>query len=271
MSIFNIFTLTISQVSYLSMVIGKQDLTLTSNYSCLLLTYFKRVFIQMSTWLNIIVTLERIACISCHDKFKFITHKKKLAVIIAIVFFAILVLNVPNLFFKLSKTPEYLFKENKTVIYIICTSNSSIVSIRNFEIALMRVLIPIILQITLSIILINELAKNKSKLNTNIAYIREYRFAYVIVIFNFVSAVTEAPLMLSMVHFGAIGLTPAYPISLNASRTEAIANLIYFCALSFSLYLFCFLFVFNFFINRQFRREIRIILCGPIFTQYVQN
>ena len=89
-------------------------------------------------------------------------NKKKLSWITLIVFLVLLLLNVPNLFYKINQN--------------VCTSTSLVVFIRNLEIALFRTILPAVLHIVLSAVLINKLLKWRSGVHSNMSDERDRRF-----------------------------------------------------------------------------------------------
>ena len=74
MSIFNILTLaTACYLNLFAQSIGQTPLILRSNLNCILISYFIRIFAQMSAWLNVMLTLDRVICIySLIRRFKFV-------------------------------------------------------------------------------------------------------------------------------------------------------------------------------------------------------
>ncbi len=271
MSLFNVLSLVAIQVIYLPPSIAKQDLTLLSDYSCKLIYYFGRICFQMSAWLSVFATLERIACISGNKIFRFITDRIKLSLILLGLFTLILVLNVPSLFFNLSSISETVYETNQTIIYKSCISTSLIILIRNIEISIIRVYIPTILQTVLSFVLMYCLKNNKAKLNASLYFRNEYRFASLLIILNIVYVVTEIPYMVLTIYFGILGKTPDFPINFNSTHSLAIATLIYFCTFILSTYMFCSLFFLNIILNKKIKRQVIFYFCNPVATQSVQR
>jgi hypothetical protein len=268
MSIFNILSLTSILIIYLPPSAGNQDLTLTSDFSCKMLHYFNAVCVQMVAWLNVMVTLERIAFISQLSLAKFVKNKKTLGMVLVGLFAFNLITNIPTLLFKVIND-----ETNQTVKYITCTSTSTVVLIDNINASTTRLFLPIILQIVLSIVLIIYLKKNKNKYNNNSSPVfkNEYRCAFTVVILNLIYIVTQIPFMILKIYFSILDIIPNYPLTAGISRSLAIGTLVYFCTMSLSLYMFCSLLFVNIFLNKQIRKEIRFIFCGVIATQNVKN
>ena len=78
----NILTLLV--VSYLNLfpqTIGESPLLFRSEYACILILYSNKVIPQMSAWLYVIVTLDRMLCVVNLNRFKFINNKRTLSLI----------------------------------------------------------------------------------------------------------------------------------------------------------------------------------------------
>ena len=265
MSGFNILALTGSFMLYFPSLTVKLNYSLTSNATCILATFFTRFFIQMSTWTNVMVSADRVIVVLYPTRFRFIDDKKKLTWIALVLFAILAILNVPNLFYKLVTITKYDYVTNRTIEDKLCTSSDSLVFIRNLEITLFRIIIPIILQIIFSIILIYKLIKSARDVNRSLK--QEYRFAFIIVILNVLFIITEFPLMVTTLYLGVIGETPTYPMDTNISRNLAVVTLAFYITLTISTYMFLSLFFVNISFNKLYQKEIRNIICGPIQTQ----
>ena len=147
---------------YFPLTIGLNSYVNVSDFSCSSLTFASRVFTQMSIWINVGITFDRFFCVTFPNRFRFINNKKKLSWITLIVFLVLLLLNVPNLFYKINQN--------------VCTSTSLVVFIRNLEIALFRTILPAVLHIVLSAVLINKLLKWRSGVHSNMSDERDRRF-----------------------------------------------------------------------------------------------
>jgi len=270
-STFNILALVLGTLIVYPITLGYTDLLVRSNFACITITYFSRVSVQMCSWLYVFLSLDRYFCVAFHEKFKFLlNNKKKLAYILVTLFFIILILNVPNLLFKLTIVSTFDPRTNQTKSNVFCTATSSIIQIRNFQVILFRIILPLILQIILSILLILKYFKTRHNVaeNVNRNMKKEYRFARIIMWINVCFILTETPLMIATLYFGILGIKTDYPIDEWAPRSLAISTLVYYVASVLGSYMFGSLFFINVFTNRIFKRELRLIFrCGPVVTQ----
>ena len=256
-SVFNILTLVLGSLIVYPITLNFQDLVEISNFSCITITYFSRVSVQMCSWLYVFLSLDRYLCVAYNEKFKFLlNNKKKLSYILTGLFLVILLINVPNLFFKLTNVSSFDTQTNQTKSYVLCTASSSIILVRNFIVILFRIVLPLILQIILSILLICKLFKSRQLvgMNLNRDMNKEYRFTRIIIWINICFIITETPFMITTLYFGILGVKPEYPLSENASNSLAISTLIFLVATIFGTYMFGSLFFVNVFTNHIFKR-----------------
>jgi hypothetical protein len=246
-SIFNILAFVTISFFYFPVTIGLKSVANLSDSSCAILTYSTRVFIQMSIWINVGVTIDRFLSVTFPNRFQFINDRKKLSFIVLIVFKVLLLLNVPNLFYKINQD--------------VCTSTSLVVFIRNLEIALFRAILPSILHIVFSAILIYKLYISGNRVQSNMNDQRDRRYTRIVIALNVFFCLTEFPFSSLTLYFGIIGQTPSYPISEGASVSIGIANFIYYVTLAFSGFTFNSLFIVNLMFNRKFQKELKKIFC----------
>jgi hypothetical protein len=251
-SFWNILTLSFAFIFFFPPTIHAQDIVLVSDFLCASLNYTLRVCVQMSAWLHVLLSIDRYLCVAFNQKLKkFLTNKKKLSLVFLGLFAFICVINVPNLFFRLSIT-----NYESSSSYLQCGSTPLINQIRNIVISIFRIVLPLVVQIIFSVLLIYKLFKAKRVVMANQSMQKEYRFARIILWLNLSFIITEVPLMLMTFYFSILKVIPTYPIDTNVSNVIALMTLVYFVTLVFSLYLFGSIFLVNLFTNKVFQREI---------------
>ena len=249
MSVFNILTLV--AVGYLEMFsqsTSSTPLILRSGLNCVLITYFIRVFAHMSTWLNVMVTADRLLCVYNTNKFKFLKNKTLVSGLVVAVNVVICCANVPSLFFRLDP------KTN------VCSSTKLVVLLRDSIVVIVRFLAPLVLQLAMNTMLVRKLFKAKQNRSMSTRMRREYRFAFTTVVLNVVFIVTGMPMLVSMVFINIYGYDQTY-ISKRSSES-ALASFVYLCSVVFVSFFYVALFFVNFFTNKMFRRECKNIYFG---------
>jgi hypothetical protein len=251
-SIFNTLVFIVMLLIYFPLVIGQTNLANLSDFSCATLSFALRVFIKMSIWINVGVTIDRFLCVSFPNKFKFRNNKKKLSLILFVVFVILLLLSMPNLFYKINQNDDS----------IVCSStNSLIVLIRNLEISIFRAVVPAILHIILSAILIKNLIISKRNVAINQDEKRELKFTRIVIALNAFFCLTELPLSIVTIYFGILGFTPSYPLPENLSYSLALATIAYQTAIVLSGFTFNSLLFVNLIFNKIFQSELGKIFC----------
>ena len=259
-STFNILGFICGYLLFYPVASGKTDLLVESYFGCILISYFTRVFIQMTSWLNVMLSCDRAVCIAFPYRFKFINNKTILACIVLVLFIIILAVNVPNLLFKVYINSTYSTIANDTINTTICSSTNIVVFIRDTIIVNMRVVIPMILQFILSIILIVSILKLRKNANMTRSLRKDYQFAFTILMLNITFLITETPLMLSIINF--------YLIDKNNATSMAMANLFYYCGQIFSTYMLGSIFFVNILFNRIFKKELKKILRCSVLLNF---
>jgi hypothetical protein len=253
-STWNIIITIFGILFYLLPTIDVKDLQLISDFSCATLNFTMRISVQMSAWLHVFLSIDRYLCVAFNQKLAFILNdRKKLSFIFLGLFALICVINVPNIFFRLSFTNSSSTTEPK----IQCGSTPLINLLRNMFISIFRILLPLVLQIVFSTLLIYKLFKVRRSVMANQSMDKEYRFARIILWLNLMFVITETPFLLTTFYFSLLGEIPVYPIDANASNALALMTVVYYGSLVFSLYLFGSLFFVNLFTNKIFQKEIK--------------
>jgi hypothetical protein len=254
-SFWNILVFVFGLCFYFPPSVRIRDFLLMSDFLCATLNYTLRVCVQMSAWLHVCLTIDRYLCVAFNKKLKtFLTNKKKLSLVFVGLYMFVCVINVPNLFFRLSIT-------NTSAPKILCDSTPLINQLRNMVISVFRIVLPLVFQILFSILLIYKLFKVRRTVNQSME--KEYRFARTILWLNLMYIITEMPFLSTTLYFFVIKEIPTYPIDPSASDIVALMTVVYYVTLVFSLYLFGSIFFVNLFTNKVYQREIQIIfVCG---------
>ena len=254
-SIFNILIIVVGSIQYFPTSIGAVNFFLISNFWCVLMTSSSRILIHMVSWLNVMVSLDRTLCVSLSNRLKFIQIRKNMLMFMLAMFAVVCALNSPNFFFKLEYDVSFNYTSNKTVsINVRCAATKLITNIRDTIAQLIRTVIPIILQIILNTILIYKLIQTKKQVNISRSLQKEYKFAFTIIMLNFLFIITQAPLLIFTIYINFI----AQQSNID-SKQMAINNFASIVSTLFSTYLFFSLFFVNLIFNKLFQREIGLM------------
>ena len=263
MSIFNILTLvSVGYVNLFPQTIGKTPLVLHSTYSCMLILYFNRVFCDMATWIYVMVTLDRMLCVSSVSRFKYIIKdKRKLALVVLGLFLAIAVANAPNFLFSLATELKYDPHSNLTTTLTECKASTQVTLIRDSITSMLRVLLPLVLQLVFNSVLVYKLVKNR-RISVSMSRLvnTEYRFAFTIIVLNVIVFASDLPLFVCFVLINVYGYNQTY-IS-RTSNESAWASFAFVCSLVLSSFVYVSLFFVNYATNKIFRRESKNIYFG---------
>jgi hypothetical protein len=249
-SIWNILTLVFGFITFFPASIHAQNLLLKSDFACATISFLMRVCTHMASWLYVCLTIDKYVCVAFNNKLAYIFNsRKKLSFIIMGLFSVICLINVPNLFFRLSLNAKSDME---------CASTPLLVPIRNLTTIFFRTVLPIILQIVFSCLLLHKLFKVKRSVLTNqSSMVKEYKLARIILWLNLIFIITETPFLLMTTYISVSNVMPVVRLDADTSRDLALTMVIYFATLIFSMYMFGSLFFVNLFTNHLFRKEIR--------------
>ena len=264
MSIFNILNFVMGYLQYFPETIGNPNLYFVSSLSCALISYILRCVVQMSAWLNVMVSFDRTLCLwHAKNRFKSLKNKTKLFLIVLSLCAVICAINLPNAFYNITFQTTLDSATNQTSTETNCAAPSQLIGLVRDTIGqVMRSVLPVILEAILSTLLVYKIIKTRKNLNSFRPLSREYKFAFTIVMLNVTFLVTQTPLLI--LTFYVAQQSSATP------REMAIAKFAYKVALLFSAYLFSSIFFVNVFFNKQFLKEI-YNLCGFVIYAFVKK
>lgn len=223
------------------------DIVLLSTFTCIFFNLLLRVSFQASAWLNVIVTLDRLACIKyVHKQYKFNRNKKILSAILITTLFIIILTNTPVFFLK-RNVITYL---NQSVP--LCNTNRTSYFVREFLYTIVRTVLPFAIMLYANITLIITLRKSRMKFKKNKSMQREYYFASSLIIINSIFLVNLLPLELSKILYSAT--------SAQLSYFTGVIAILYFV----TTYISAFNHVFPFFINLKFNKIFYNEVCVAI-------
>lgn len=187
-SVLNIIT-----ISYLLVFIPPSTvgiyLHLASDLSCKFYFFFLRVLYQSSSWLNVLITADRLLFIFFSKRFKFQQNKFLLSLVIFIFLLVICCTNIPN--FMLNLFVVKSIQANQTVTTIYCTAKSEILIIRDVFSILLRTIIPFILMLGMNLILIIKVNESKKKLKKQLN--QELKFSFTVIFTTIIFLIVLIP------------------------------------------------------------------------------
>ena len=144
------------------------DLYKKSGYSCMILTYIRRILAQSASWSQAFCTFDRFLSIKYINQIDLLKKKGRNLFIITVIMVGVLsIINITNLNFKLESTNK------NNVTQITCTASSVILLAADLESILMRNFLPFSAMFILNVIVTKDFLQlkgkfeNKKKVNVN--------------------------------------------------------------------------------------------------------
>ena len=257
----NIFSLIFLFIINYQETIGKDILT-SSSLNCTAFSFIIRMLGLYPPWLQIMISLDRLVCISHPLEYKELKHKKLLILITLLALFCILfATNIPNIYTKLITEIDL----NKTTTIKYCAGGRSLVFVRDLLSIITRLLLPFILLVSFNSVILYKLIRLRKEFsNFNSFMVKEYKFTISTLVLNLFYLVALALNITSM----ALVNTFQYDIDyVNGINKFDRMNRLFYVSLS----MFAFNYICNFMINIRtniyFRKEL-VNLLKAIKTAY---
>ena len=264
MSTFNILTLV--TVCYLNLFIeslGDEQLILKSNLSCAGILFISRLFPQVASWLNVMVTFDRMICVSRMKRDTYANNKRRLTLIVAGICMVLSGINAPNLFFSLKTQATLNLMTNITRVETDCKASNLLILIRDMVSAVMRIFLPLVLQASMNALLIYKLYSIRRRVESSqmtSTMKRDHKFAFTIIVLNVIAVITEFPVIVCLAYINVYGYSQSFIVT--TSNQAAIASFAYLCTMVLSSFTYVALFFVNVVTNKLFRRECsKLIFC----------
>jgi hypothetical protein len=182
-------TLAVSQsILYMQLfpIIGI-NLAAMSHAACKSIMFYRRAMVQAPSWFQLAITLDRFRLVVAPNKFKWMTKKKWILILLGSTFLTLLFINVGGLFFEYSEKIIYttVNKTNTTQVIKYCLPGSADVALATDLIQVFfRSYIPFGLMLILNIILTRKFIRSKQKLNRESSMKRENNFTFTVIAMN---------------------------------------------------------------------------------------
>ena len=224
------------------------NLSIYNDFWCKLIKFLRRFLINISSWMAVFTTFDRFIFVlyGNTDRFKFMKKKRYLTLCILSIEFAMLVSNIPNLFF-------YMDKGGCTADYAIIVS-TDIISI------LFRTYIPFILMILFNIVMIKK-TFNRAKVSiarklTNSTR-KEYQFTIAVIAYDIFFIALNFPRSLYFIFYDVNLYSGAFDGNPLFSAIYSVINAV---TSNFAIFVQTFSFLTYLAFNKLYRKELLDIL-----------
>ncbi len=202
MSVFNMITLMFIYLKFLPTVLGAQNLFSVSDWSCVVYTFFGHMCMQISVWLNVMVSFDRMISITFPHKFSCIKDRPFLTKILLGLFVFISLMNVLDFTLRVNETPS---TGNQSIATKSCSASNKIIGIiQGGIIQMMQTILPYIFVFGLNTILVYKIIESRNNLSIRRSLYRDYKFSFTIVMLNLIFFITQTPLLISSIYFAVL-------------------------------------------------------------------
>ena len=237
---------------YYTKAIGN-DIELWSDLTCKTLNYVFKVTVAYNSWLNVLISFDRMASVVYPHSFKFMKKRKCIYIIFALILVTLCLMYTPNLLLNVIIINENSTNGNQTSKTTkLCSGSPLLVNIRDGIAMIFRIILPFILMLIFNIILIKNLVKTKRNLNKERSMRKEEKFSRSIIALNFLFFITTLPYLVALVLLNMFQYSSKSTFS---SSDTAIINFCLSIAVSISVYNHGLPCLVNLYFNKVFREE----------------
>ena len=253
-SIFNLLIIYFNLSLFFPQSIGQTQIINRSELTCIFVPYFFRVFLEMSQWLNVMVSFDRMYLVLDSTRSERPLNTKRNLLIALGLFLILCGINFFGFFYHLETKTSFSPNTNENVTVILCTSIYGLE--RDLIHIIARAVVPLILQTCTNIILVYRFYRIKNMVTSafSISLKREFRFAKTIIILNGIFIISDMLALGIHLAINVYGYNQTYISTM--SNQSAIASFVFVCAFQFVIFMVCdVLFIVNLLSNKKFRME----------------
>ena len=267
LSISNSFTLIYFIFVSDSKIFFNYDLKIKHDVLCRIIPFIRRVIREVSPWIEVLITFDRLIYVKFPTRFKFMHKKLILAEIMGLMLLILSVISIENFFYSIRTTVKIIPAptsknmtnntiEPKSDLSSTCTGSNDILLASDLISIILRTFIPIITMVVLNYILISFVLHTKSKMknNQNKAYCsRQLNFTLTVIAMDMYFLALNLPVsVMYILRYAVVSSWSGLLVNFVWKICYNIANLYYAT-----------LFFFNIIFNRIFREEILFMICFP--------
>lgn len=169
-----------------------RSLILKSDWSCRIYLFILRTLYQASSWLNVVVSADRLIFVIFSHKYRFERIIKIWSIVLLAILVMIFLVNSPNFWFYIVEINSNSTSSNQTSSKY-CTSNPTAVLFRDIFAIGIRTVIPFILMFVINCILIIKVKQSRTKLNQVKKNKQELSFVLTVIVTTFIFLLNYLP------------------------------------------------------------------------------
>ena len=173
-----------------SKILFSYNLTILDVSACKIIIFARRSIRQISSWIEVLITFDRLIYINFSARFKLNQNKIFLLEIIALIIIILCVIGIENFFYYIKANQTVIsldanYTQNITRLDLACTASKDILLASDLVAIILRTFLPITLMVILNVILVKSVISVKSKMvisNSNNKSTRnQLQFTFVVI------------------------------------------------------------------------------------------
>lgn len=169
---------------------------------CRLTQFTIRVSYATVSWLNYLITLDRLIYILFNHRYNMLVNKYSVSEAILLMYGFLILANSPNFWFK-----GIVFVENSSnnATVILCFATQQVVYVREFLAQIVGIYLPIFLMVSTNALLIYKVWHLKKKLNK----LKDFKFLFSLILSNIIFILGLLPLSILLIFYLIFMMYPA--------------------------------------------------------------
>ncbi|CAF1120332.1 unnamed protein product [Brachionus calyciflorus] len=164
-------------------------LNLESDWGCRIYLFVLRTLYQVSPWLQVATTADRVLFVLFTNKFNFQKNLKIVSLILIGILSVLVMANIPSFWFYVSTSNRIKY----------CTADETPLIIRDILNIALRTVIPFVLMFLMEIILIIKILKSRNKFTKNKKMLREFKFSFTVIMLSLLFLIAYTPNMIYVI------------------------------------------------------------------------
>ena len=231
-----------------------------TDIGCRLAQFFIRFFYNSCSWLNFLLTFDRLIFILYPKKLKKLQTKSNNIKIIFSMYALLFMLNSPSFFF----TNTEILNQHTNQSILVCVASPLLSISREAAAQFFGMYIPIFLMFITNLVLIGKVAKSRKKIGS----IKELNFAFTLVISNILFLISFIPFSALLIAIILVTIDPTLPMNPTVGSFLALYET---CAFIVACYNYSFGLVVQLTFNKLFRKEFVSMLANLFSFLKIKN
>ena len=191
LSLIDVFSLSVAFAVYFSASIDNDVQTL-NYFTCKFFNIVKRFFIKLSSWTQVLITLDRVSDVLYPNRFHAIKKRKNVLIILFVMCTILGFIFIADGLYNIEEGKKII--KNQTTITHACNSLFIPILVSDTTSLLFRTVIPFTIIAISNIVMVRKLRQSKFKVYADKKLKKENQFTFIVIFLNAIFLISQVPL-----------------------------------------------------------------------------